>query len=511
MSRSATVPPPPASVPAPPTQRFSSPGAGRVSLPMAAEGEAARDEAVEFILKFKRQVIPYLLQILDPAFLLPGNEEKLRAAIEIAIDEKVSEALPDRDLRRSLLIEIINDMVGYGPLESVMHDADVTEIMINGCDHIFVRRRDGSVSPIANRFVNADSLRQILDRMLLKAGRRLRESFANNGAAPVVDVRLPDGTRIHVVDTPLFTGAPGPGAAGAATSASAPPPPLHSASRSGIAGLGGAPAGPGPCVTIRKAGATGMSMQDLVGSQTLSMEGALFLQGAMDVGANIVICGGPGSGKTVMLNALCGFISRSQRIVAIEDIAELNLPQPHVVRLETQGRLTAARELLNSIGGMCPDRIVVGECRGVEAAEIIRAMASGGPGIITALNAASPVAAVARLETMLLSAGTEAAMPAHVVRRQIAEAVQLVLHVSRLRDGTHRLTRIAEVQGIDDTGAVILRDIFRCEQVEAGAPAVLHARGVVPRLHAVFKSMELEIPEEIYGAGMAASSSHPLL
>jgi pilus assembly protein CpaF len=425
------------------------------------------DAAAEFVATFKRQLIPFVVHSVDPVLFEPENKEALKARIEDLVDEKLSsdKASLGSQLRTRLLDDVINDMVGYGPLELCLRDNAVTEIMVNGFDTIYVRR-NGSLDRTPIRFATEQGYRRVIDRMLSAAGRRQDQLAASgNSGSAVVDFRLPDGSRVQVVDAPLCQN--------------------------------------GPYLTIRKVSSATMGIAELVDLGTLSHSMALFLKGAVDVAANIIITGSAGSGKTTLLGAICGLIPDKERIITIEDSKELRLDHGHALRMETKGKTSVIRDVLLHCRGMSPDRVILGECRGDEALDLIQSMLGGTEGTMTTVNAAGTIAAISRLETMMLSSGQNLG-PLNA-RRQIGSAIHLLVHISRLRDGTRKCISITEVLGMDEQeGGVVLQDIFRFETTGASEAAggaqmgETRGQGVVPRIHATFTSMDLNIPEEIY-------------
>jgi pilus assembly protein CpaF len=324
-----------------------------------------------------------------------------------------------RSDRQRLVEQLISDVLGLGPLEMMLKDPEISEIMINGPDDVYVERL-GRVYRYPAKFDSDGHLMQIIDRIVSSIGRRVDES------SPMVDARLKDGSRVNVIIPPLS---------------------LH-----------------GPVVTIRRFSKDPYTIEDLIGFGTLTADMATFLRACVRARRNILISGGTGSGKTTTLNVLSGWIPNDERIITIEDAAELQLRQEHVVTLESRpsniegrGRVTIRDLVLNSLR-MRPDRIVVGEVRGGEALDMLQAMNTGHDGSLTTVHANSPADSLARLETQVLMAGVE--LPSRAIREQIGSAINLVVQQARLRDGTRRIVAISEVQGFDGE-KVQLADIFQ--------------------------------------------------
>ena len=337
---------------------------------------------------------------------------------------------PHGDFSEQLVRELSDEALGLGPLERLLADPDVSEIMVVDPHTIFVERQ-GKMELSGLRFTDDDSVRAVIERIVTPLGRRIDES------TPLVDARLRDGSRVNAVIPPLALR--------------------------------------GPCITIRKFAKDPLQMADLVRFGSVAPEMGVFLERAVKVRKNIVISGGTGSGKTTLLNVLSGAIPAHERVVTIEDAAELQLRQPHVVSLEArppnlEGKGEySIRDLVKNALRMRPDRIVVGECRGGEAIDMLQAMNTGHEGSLTTTHANSPKEAIARIETLCLMAGLD--LPVRAIRQQIASSVHVIVQQSRFSDGSRRVTSIAEVIGINDDGEVELREIyrFRVEEAHAGA------------------------------------------
>ncbi|MBO6201928.1 MAG: CpaF family protein [Selenomonas sp.] len=365
--------------------------------------------------------------------------------------------------RMVLVDDICDELLGLGPLEPLLKDNTITEIMVNGPKDIFVER-NGKLLLSDTRFYDDNHLMNIIERILAPLGRRVDE------ASPLVDARLADGSRVNIIIPPLSL--------------------------------------IGPTVTIRKFSKNALSVENLVDLGTLSEKMALFLQACVKARLNILVAGGTGSGKTTTLNVLSSFIPANERIVTIEDAAELRLQQRHVVTLESRpaniegtGAVTI-RDLVRNALRMRPDRIIVGEVRSGEALDMLQAMNTGHDGSITTAHANSPRDVLSRLETMTLMAGME--LPVRAVRTQIGSAINLIIQQSRLQDGSRKLTHITEVQGMDgDT--IILQDLFRYVQdyLDENGKSVGHfeTAGFRPTFMDKFRIHGIELPQDLFQKG----------
>jgi pilus assembly protein CpaF len=356
------------------------------------------------------------------------TDAQKRAELRDQIDKIATEFLASRadvksaEVAARIRREVIEEALGLGPLESLLHEEDVTEIMVNGHDNVFVERH-GLVERTTKRFVDDRQVRLVIERIIAPLGRRLDES------SPMVDARLPDGSRVNAVIEPLSLD--------------------------------------GPALTIRRFGTQRMHVADLITVGALTAPIMDFLRAAVEARQNILVSGGTGSGKTTLLNALSSFIPHAERILTIEDVAELKLEQPHVVRLEarppnlegTGG--VSIRDLVRNALRMRPDRIVVGECRGGEALDMLQAMNTGHDGSLTTIHANSARDALSRVETMVLMSGYE--LPLRAIRQQSASAIDLVIQVARLRDGARRVTGISEVTGMEGD-MITMQDLIKYHQ-----------------------------------------------
>jgi pilus assembly protein CpaF len=358
--------------------------------------------------------------------------------------------------RQRLARELYDEALGLGPLEALLADRSVSEVMVVDPSTIYAERA-GVLELTGRAFTDAEAVRSAIERIVTPLGRRIDES------SPLVDARLADGSRVNAVIPPLALR--------------------------------------GPCITIRKFPSRRLTMADLVEKGSLTARMARFLERSVALKKNIVISGGTGSGKTTLLNVLSASIGEAERVVTIEDAAELQLSQAHVVGLESKppnlegrGEFTI-RDLLKNALRMRPDRIVVGECRGGEALDMLQAMNTGHEGSMTTTHANSPTQAVSRLETLCLMSGVE--LPLSAIRRQISDSIHLIVQQSRLGDGTRRVTDISEVVGLSSGGAVELRSLFRLEPATNEEPASHQATGFMPtylaELSAAFGHEEGEI------------------
>jgi pilus assembly protein CpaF len=380
--------------------------------------------------------------------------EKIRSRASIPVEG---------ELRIQVFQQVIDDLLGYGPIQPLLDDASISEIMVNGAQAIFIER-DGELIETEVHFEDDNQVLRIIDRMIHPLGRRIDREH------PMVDARLPDGSRVNAIIPPAAVN--------------------------------------GPCVTIRKFLQNRMSIEDLIRVGTLNEHMAEFLKACVVARLNIVISGPTSSGKTTFLNVLTGFIPGQQRIITIEDAVELQLKQRHVIRLETQAAnmdgdgAVATRDLVRNALRMRPDRIIVGEVRSGETLDMIQAMNTGHHGSLTTVHSNSPRDAIARLETMAMMAGLE--LPLLAIRRQIASAVNLIIHISRLTDGSRKITHITEVSGMEGE-VVTMSDIFKFEQSSVGPDGKiqgnLHATGLRPMFTPRLEVVGYKLRGEIFGAG----------
>jgi pilus assembly protein CpaF len=392
-------------------------------------------------------------QAVDPA----GLKDRVVADIRRHL---AGETGISREDRERLTQEIADDILGYGPLERLLADDSITEIMVNGPNEIWIERQ-GRLYETTVRFTDESHLRRIINRMVAQVGRRIDES------SPMVDARLPDGSRVNAIIQPLSLS--------------------------------------GPLLTIRKFAKKRLGLQEMVGIGSLSDESVDFLQRCIQAQLNVLISGGTGSGKTTLLNALSSAIPDRERIVTIEDAAELQLHQRHVLRLEARPKNIEGegeipiRDLVRNSLRMRPDRIIVGEVRGGEALDMLQAMNTGHDGSLSTVHANSPRDALARIETMVLMAGFD--LPIKAIRSQVSSALDAVIHIERLEDGSRRVTAITEVQRME-SDVITLQDIFEFKIEGFAADGTingkLHATGLRPIFLTKFEKRGIELPAGLF-------------
>ncbi|SDY90796.1 pilus assembly protein CpaF [Micromonospora pattaloongensis] len=389
-------------------------------------------------------------------------ERRVRATLaQLLAREETPLASADRARIRQ---EIIDEVLGHGPIEPLLRDPTVTEVMVNGAHRIYVER-SGQLEPAEVSFADEAHLRRVIDRIVSRVGRRVDE------ASPMVDARLPDGSRVNAVVPPIALD--------------------------------------GSSLTIRKFSRDPFTVDDLIAFGTLTPQTAELLRGCVRGRLNILVSGGTGSGKTTTLNVLSGFVPPDERIVTVEDAAELQLHQDHVVRLESRpsnaegkGAITA-RDLVRNALRMRPDRIVVGEVRDGAALDMLQAMNTGHDGSLTTLHANTPRDALARLETMVLMAGMD--LPVRAIREQVASAVDLIIQVTRLKDGSRRITHITEVVGMEGE-IVTLQDLFVFDFRAGTEPSgrfrgTLQPTGLRPRFLEELSAHGVTVPVNVFLAG----------
>ncbi len=386
----------------------------------------------------------------------------LRARVEVIVEDtiRVHGFTVTRAERVRLIDELVGEVGGLGPLEALLLDESITEIMVNGANHLYIER-DGKIERIDSYFLNDEHVLRIIDRIITPLGRRIDKS------SPRVDARLPDGSRVNAVIGPLSL--------------------------------------VGPVITVRKFPARPLTVDDLVRLGTATAEMFDFLRACVEARLNLFVSGGTGSGKTTTLNVLSSFIPEDERIVTIEDAAELQLRQSHVVTLEARppnlegrGEITI-RDLLRNALHMRPDRIIVGECRSGEALDMLQAMTTGQDGSLSTGHANSPPDMLRRLETMVLMTGYE--LPLRSIREQIASAVDLIVHTARLKDGSRKIVNITEVYGIEDD-EILTQDIFVFEQTgvrDGKVEGLLRPTGIRPTFMGRFKTSGVELPPGDFG------------
>lgn len=369
----------------------------------------------------KQRIHSKLVDKLDLTRVGELEGDTLRREIRLVIEHlcDTEDTLLNRSERDRLVSEVLDETFGLGPLEMILKDPTVSDILINGPKNVYIERR-GKMEKSAVLFRDNDHLMQIIDRIISKVGRRVDET------CPMVDARMFDGSRFNAIIPPLALD--------------------------------------GACVSIRRFGANPLKLEDLLNFKAFTPEMVMLLEGAIKARLNIIISGGTGSGKTTLLNTLSSFIPNSDRIVTIEDAAELQLQQDHVVRLETRppniegkGQISATDLVRNALR-MRPERILIGECRGPETLDMLQAMNTGHEGSLTTIHANAPRDAIARMETMILMAGFE--LPLKAMRAQVASAVDLVVQATRLQGGPRKITYITEIVGMEQE-TVVMQDIYR--------------------------------------------------
>ena len=411
----------------------------------------------------KSRIHSKLLAELDPKIDVTQTEE-VRKTIEEMYDALLTQEnlILGRADRQRLLEQIVAEILGYGPIEPLLADDTLTEIMVNGPHAVYLERA-GRIERTDIKFEDDDHVLRIIDRIVAPLGRRIDEG------QPYVDARLPDGSRINAVIPPLSL--------------------------------------IGPVLTIRKFAKIPITAQKMIEFGSITPEALEFLKACVQAKLNIVISGGTGSGKTTFLNVLSAYIPNDERIVTIENSAELQLQQEHVVTLETRppnvegkGEITMRALVINSLR-MRPDRVIVGECRGSEALDMLQAMNTGHDGSMTTAHSNSPRDTLARLETMVLMAGMD--LPLRAIREQVASALNLVVHQERMRDGSRKITKITEVQGMEGD-VIVMQDIFQFEQqgIEAGKViGRIRPTGIRPKFIEIIEAANIHLPPTIFGVG----------
>jgi len=430
--------------------------------PRAADPPAATTLAGSTLMQLEEKIHQKLLADTDPAELARlDRTAMLRRIAEVmpSVLSAAGVAVPVR-MRDRIATEVLDEVIGYGPIQPLLDDPSVTEVMVNSHSRVYVER-SGKLTLTDKMFRDDSHVMRIIEKIVAPLGRRIDES------SPMVDARLPDGSRVNAIIPPLAIR--------------------------------------GPSLTIRKFSLTPMGMDDLVRFGTITPEMGEFLRACVIGRSNIIVSGGTGSGKTTTLNVLSSFIPEDERIVTIEDAAELRLQQEHVVSLESRppnlegkGEITI-RMLVRNALRMRPDRIIVGEVRGGEALDMLQAMNTGHDGSLSTAHTNSPRDTLSRLETMVLMAGTD--LPSKAILEQIAAAVDLIVHQNRLRDGTRRVTHITEVQGMEGD-VIVLQDIFLFKQTGVDEQGKVlggfEATGLRPKLMERLAQQGLELPQGLF-------------
>jgi pilus assembly protein CpaF len=421
----------------------------------AAPGQMALDE-------LKYRLHDRLVQQLDLAEVRRLPEQNRRGELRLVVTHLLAAEEPslDPETRETLITELLDELVGMGPIDKLLREPGVGDILVNGPHDVWVER-DGKLEPSPVRFRNDDHVLQIIDRIVSRIGRRIDDT------CPMVDARLPDGSRLNAVISPLSLR--------------------------------------GPALSIRRFNATPLTTTKLIEYHALTPEMAMLMEAAVRGKLNIVVSGGTGSGKTTLLNALSSYIPDGDRVITIEDAAELRLQQRHVLPLETRSanvdgkNAVSMRDLVRNALRMRPDRIIIGECRGPEALDMLQAMNSGHEGSLTTLHANAPRDALTRLESMLLMAGFD--VPIKALRRQIQSAVNLIIQADRLAGGLRRVTSMTEIVGMEGD-VIVTQEIFAYQQKGIDSLGRAHgsfiATGVRPTFAARLESAGIELPPGLF-------------
>jgi pilus assembly protein CpaF len=421
-----------------------------------------KTEHSNFYHEIKRKIHSRLVEEANLAALDTLNPSEIRFEIENVVeyylhDEK---ALLNEEERKHIIDEILDELIGLGPLEPFFKDPSVSDVLVNTYKDIYVERF-GLIEKTKSRFIDDVHLRNIIDRIISRVGRRIDES------SPMVDARLPDGSRVNVIIPPLAID--------------------------------------GPMLSIRRFATVPLKMNDLVNYKTLTPEIAQLISGCVKAKLNIMISGGTGAGKTTLLNILSANIPSNERIITIEDSAELQLQQPHVIRLETRppsiegtGQVTS-RDLVRNSLRMRPDRIVVGEVRGAEAFDMLQAMNTGHDGSLTTIHSNSPRDSLTRLESMILMTGVN--LPERAMRFMVSSALDLVIQASRMTDGSRKITSVSEVVGMEGD-VITIQEIFTFERkgVDKDGKVIGQHRstGIRPKFAERLEMAGIDVPESLF-------------
>lgn len=433
---------------------------------MNAQGAPQRLTGQDLI-RLKKYLSDNLMRALEMESVPAAQRTTFVQQNILKIFEQTQIKLPE-DVKKEMFKQVLNDLMGFGPLQPLLDDPDITEIMVNGPRKVFIEK-GGQLSRANISFDDDDHVVRIIDRIILPLGRRVDYD------SPTVDARLPDGSRVNAVVRPVAID--------------------------------------GPSITIRKFRKDRLQVPDLINFGSLTQQMANFLEACVKAHFNIVISGGTGSGKTTLLNVLSGFIPENERIITIEDAAELQLQQDHVMRMETKSanadgmHAVTIRELVKNSLRMRPDRIVVGEVRGGEALDMLQAMNTGHDGSLTTVHANSPRDAISRMETLVLMAGMD--LPLKVVRQQISSAIDLIVQQSRLKDGQRKVTAITEVAGMEGD-IVVLTDVFKFTQTgvtqDGKVQGELKPTGIRPQFTPRLEAAGYKLGAEIFMTGKQSDS-----
>ena len=445
--------------------QYSEPESATQSLNQPAGAKRVPAPQNESYNRVRERVQRRLLADLSPG-IDTNDAASVRSALEqIFVETLQEERLPmSRTDRGALFEQIVADVLGYGPIEPFLRDESITEILVNGADLIFIER-SGILEETDVRFRDTDEVMHVIDRIVTPLGRRIDES------SPMVDARLPDGSRVNIIIPPLALD--------------------------------------GPSISIRKFARAIFDPEDLIRLNTMTRDMSNFLQACVQARMNIVVSGGTSTGKTTVLNALSRFLPAKERIVTIEDSAELQLNQRHVVRLESRppniegkGRVTIRQLVINSLR-MRPDRIIVGEVRGGEALDMLQAMNTGHDGSITTAHSNTPRDTLSRVATMSLMAGMD--LPLRAILEQIASAFDLVVHLNRLADGSRKIVKITEVQGMEGD-VIVMQDIFSFIQTgihKGKVEGYFTAHGIRPKFMDKIEASGIKLPPTMFNPDRA--------
>lgn len=437
----------------------------RLNTAQTPDGQAYAGERNSALDDLRQQVHHQLIEELGPILYDARlSEDELRRKVHEHLSDALAQSqrpLSASD-RAQLIQDVSDDILGYGPIDKLLNDESVTEIMVNGPNQVYCEQNGKLTLNPAGNFVDETHLRRVIEKIVSQVGRRIDES------SPLVDARLPDGSRVNAVIHPLAIG--------------------------------------GPFLTIRKFSKEKLRIDDLIRFGTLDARSARFLQACIVGKLNVVVAGGTGTGKTTTLNVLSSFIPSDERIITVEDSKELQMHQDHVLSLETrppnvEGRgEVSIRDLVKNTLRMRPDRIVIGECRGGEALDMLQAMNTGHDGSLTTVHANNPRDTLSRLETLVLMAGFD--LPVRAIREQISSAVDCIVQLSRLRDGSRRITHITEIQGMEGD-VITLQDVFLFD-FSAGVDesgkfkGTLKPTGVRPKFAQKLEDMGIRLNAEVF-------------
>src|SRR5579862_3332451 len=434
-------------------------GYSRAGGPSMGGGDSKNNKSFE---ELKRLIHGKLVDKLDLSRVSDLAGDTLRREIRLVVERLCDTENPllNRMERERLIDEVLDETFGFGPLEMLLKDPTISDILINGPHKIFVERR-GKLEKTDVKFRDNEHLLQIIDRIVSKVGRRVDET------SPMVDARLPDGSRVNAIIPPLALD--------------------------------------GPSMSIRRFGANPLKLEDLLNYKAFTPEMAMLMEACMKARLNVIISGGTGCGKTTLLNTLSSFIPPDERIITIEDAAELQLQQDHVVRLETRppniegkGAITT-RDLVRNALRMRPERIIIGEVRGSEALDMLQAMNTGHGGSLATLHANTPREGLTRLETMIMMAGME--LPIKAMRQQIASAVDVIIQANRLQGGPRKVTCITEVMNMEQD-MIIMQDVFRYKQLgidqNGRAYGQFEATGVRPTFMSRLEARGIKLPTNMF-------------